>query len=512
MLLVAFTGQGSSADGKAYLLPKDAITGGGASLLASTSIDFDVDIKQRLVARRMKQLVLLVDSTVGGSSSLRGRAPAEPRFRPGGDGRGPAARWKRVAVVHATSVGLELVRRSRRAAVALHPRPRGGRARRGGPRLRRMDHAGRRCCATCRRSSPSGRRGIDASFRQEPTVAVDGFLPNEIRFARVAARTASSSGDLRCALRAPGSSARRPVRLRRRAPRRLAHRDRGRGRPRRERRGARDAVRPPGPARPARASGRSAAPRPARRCSPSRRRTSASARPTSRPRPCSSPVYRVRWQATNAEGIPYKEVFKHPTENRQGRTDVVAAGTEHPAGPRGADHAGRVLLRRRFLRLELSPRAGPRLRGRRDRQGAARTRSPGGGAGKATRRWTPTPRTTRCPSGSASRAAPSPAFGVQALERGPTHSFTPADSALRRASLESDVDVRDPRAVPAPGTTDKSQEPHRMSRSLLIGAGVTALLTAAAMRARPRRGDQHAEPPAAEMDRPLRRGAARSTR
>jgi hypothetical protein len=44
--------------------------------------------------------------------------------------------------------------------------------------------------------------------------------------------------------------------------------------------------------------------------------------------PVQSAVYRVRWQATNAEGIPYKEVFKHPTENRQGRTDVVAAGAD----------------------------------------------------------------------------------------------------------------------------------------------------------------------------------------
>ena len=71
MLLVSFTGQGVSAAGKAYLLPKDAITRGGGALLASTSIDFDVDIKQRLLDRRMKQLVLLVDSTIGGLGSAR---------------------------------------------------------------------------------------------------------------------------------------------------------------------------------------------------------------------------------------------------------------------------------------------------------------------------------------------------------------------------------------------------------------------------------------------------------
>jgi hypothetical protein len=53
--------------------------------------------------------------------------------------------------------------------------------------------------------------------------------------------------------------------------------------------------------------------------------------------PVQSPAYRVRWQAANAEGMPYKEVFKHPTENRQGRTDVVAAGTDTLR-----DHEGRI--------------------------------------------------------------------------------------------------------------------------------------------------------------------------
>ena len=204
MLLVAFTGHGSSADGKAYLLPRDAITRGGR-VAAGEHVD---RLRRRHQAAPAwpggsKQLVLLVDSTLGGSTSSAAARRAERRLRPGGDGRGaaaPGSRGRRPC--HLGRVAL--VRRSRRAAVALHPRLRGGRARRGRPGPRRMDHARVAARATSRQIVPERARRIDASFRQEPTVAVDGFFPNEIRFARVAARTASSSGDLRCALRAPG--------------------------------------------------------------------------------------------------------------------------------------------------------------------------------------------------------------------------------------------------------------------------------------------------------------------
>ena len=204
MLLVAFTGHGLSADGKAYLLPKDAITRGGAALLASTSIDFDVDIKQRLVARRMKQLVLLVDSTAGESSSSAAarRLTADFVQAVKVEARPP---MEAVAVVHATSVGSGSYSdpaAKRSVFTRAFVEGVGGAASRApdgwitlGSLLRYVQQ-----------TVPEQAKRLDASFRQEPTVTIDGFLPNEIRFARVAARTASSSGDLRCALRA-GSSA-----------------------------------------------------------------------------------------------------------------------------------------------------------------------------------------------------------------------------------------------------------------------------------------------------------------
>jgi hypothetical protein len=325
LLLVAFTGQGLTSAGKAYLLPKDAITGGGESLLAATSIDFDVDIKQRLVARRMKQLVLLVDSTRGGSSSPSSPRRLTPDFVQAVtvEARSPL---EAVAIVHATSEGSSSYadpaagRSIFTRAVVEGLRGAAGRASDGwitlGALLRYVQE-----------TVPEQARRVDASFRQEPTVVIDGFLPNEIRFARVAERTASSSGELRCALRAPGSSAGdlyvfdvastkgpssatavsavhvvnggvlgtpfgRPVPLN--GPREWPIKRKAAGAPllaiAQTNIGQCAAYLEPAPAR--------------------------------------SPVYRVRWQATNAEGIPYKEVFQHQTENRQGRTDVVAAGTD----------------------------------------------------------------------------------------------------------------------------------------------------------------------------------------
>jgi uncharacterized caspase-like protein len=325
MLLVAFTGHGLSADGKAYLLPKDAVTRGGASLLASTSIDFDVDVKERLVARRMKQLVLLVDSTMAGSSA----SPAARRLTSGFveavtiDARPP---MEAVAVVHATAVGSSsYTDPGAKRSLFTHAfvegvRGAAGRAPDGwitlGSLLRYVQEI-----------VPERAKRIDPSWRQQPTVAIHGFRPNEIRFARAAARTASSSGDLRCALRAPRSPAGdlyvfdvaatsgsltttavqavhvvnggllgtpfgRPVPLT--GPREWPIR--------------RTAASVPLLAIAQTSIGQCAA--------------------YVEAAPVRAPVYRVRWQPTNAEGIPYKEVFRHATENRQGRTDVVAAGTD----------------------------------------------------------------------------------------------------------------------------------------------------------------------------------------
>jgi len=334
MLLVAFTGHGLSADGKAYLLPKDAMTRGGGSLLASTSIDFDVDVKQRLVARQMKQLVLLVDSTVGGSSS----SPAARRLTPDFveavtvEARPP---MEAVAVVHATSAGSSsYTDPGAKRSIFTHAfvegvRGAAGRASDGwitlGSLLRYVQE-----------TVPERAKSIDASFRQEPTVAIDGFLPNEIRFARVAARTASSSGELRCALRAPGSSAgdlyvfdvAATAGSRTVTAVEAVHVVNGGvlgtpfGRP----------VPLTGPREwPIR---RTAASAPLLAIAQTNIGQCAAYVEAAAVR---SPVYRVRWQATNAEGILYKEVFKHPTENRQGRTDVVAAGADTLR-----DHEGRI--------------------------------------------------------------------------------------------------------------------------------------------------------------------------
>jgi hypothetical protein len=180
---------------------------------------------------------------------------------------------------------------------------------------------------------PQRARAMSRSPRQEPTVTIDGFLPNEIRFARVAPQTASSSGALRCALRSPGSA------------RDLYVFDvAATGGP-----GSTTAVQavhvvnggvlgtPFG--RPVPLNG----PRewPIRRAAAGApmlaiaHTTIGQCAAYVEATPAPSPVYEVRWQATNADGMPYKEVFKHPTENRQGRTDVVAAGTDALRDPEG---------------------------------------------------------------------------------------------------------------------------------------------------------------------------------
>jgi uncharacterized caspase-like protein len=325
MVLVAFTGHGTTADGKAYLLPRDALTRGGSSLLASTSVDFAVDIEQRLRARGVKQLVLLVDSTMGGTAA----SPARPRLTSEFvRAVTVAARppLEAVAVVHATSPGLGSYtdpgagRSIFNNALVEGLRGAAGRATDGwitlGSLLRYVQE-----------TVPERARMIDASFHQVPTVAIDGFRPHEIRFARVAARTASTSGDLRCALRAHVSPAANTYVFD------VASTSGYRAGT------AVEAVRVVN-------GGLLGTPfgRPVPLTGPREwpiRRTAAGAPLLAvahtnigkcaaylEAAPARTPVYSVRWQSTNPEGVPYKEVFKHQTENRQGRTDVVAAGTD----------------------------------------------------------------------------------------------------------------------------------------------------------------------------------------
>jgi len=321
MLLVSFTGQGTVANGKAYLLPQDASAGGGDALLASTSIDFDREIKQRLLDRRIKQLILLVDSTIGGSGPAP-RLSADFVKSVTFEARPPL---EAVAVLHATSAGSSSYADSAMRSIFIHAFVEGmqgaaGRAADGwitlGSLLRYVQE-----------TVPVRAARIDATFRQHPVAAIDGFLPNEIRFARVASRTASSTADLRCALRSPGSSAddlyvfdvaattgnRTPTAVE------AVHVVNG---------------------------GVLGTPfgRPVPLTSPREwpiRRVAAGAPLLAvahtnigkcaaylEAESVQSPVYQTRWRSTNAEGMPYREVFKHTTENRHGRTDVVAAGTE----------------------------------------------------------------------------------------------------------------------------------------------------------------------------------------
>jgi hypothetical protein len=282
----------------------------------------------------MKQLVLLVDSTVGGSTSSAAarRLTADFVKAVTVEARPP---MQAVAVMHATSVGLRsYVDPGAKQSIFTHAFVEGvrGAASRApdgwitlGSLLRYVQEI-----------VPERARSIDASFRQQPTVAIDGFLPDEIRFARVAARTASSSGDLRCALRAPGSSTSNLYVFdvaatsgsRTATAVEAVHVVNGGvlgtpfGRP----------VPLTGPREwPIR---RTAASAPLLAIAQTNIGQCAAYVEAS---PVQSPVYRVRWQSTNAEGIPYKEVFVHPTENRQGRTDVVAAGTDTLR-----DHEGRI--------------------------------------------------------------------------------------------------------------------------------------------------------------------------
>jgi len=332
LLLVSFTGQGATAGGKAYLLPQDAIAHNGDHLLASTAIDFEADIRQRLVERGVRQLVLLVDSTSGEPGS----AP-----RPLTDAFVKATKveaqppLEAVAIVHATSSGsISYVDRAGHRSLFMQAVVDGVQ----GGALSAPDGwiTLGALLRFVQETVPGRAARIHASFRQEPLVMASGVRPDEIRFARVADRTASSAPGLRCGLRAPESASEglyvfdvatsadsgvptaveavhvvnggligtpfgRPVALS--SPREWP-------------------IRRASAASPLLAIARTSVGECAAYVE------AAAAR---------SPSYRVRWQPINAEGLPYREVFKHATENRHGRTDVVAAGTD-----RLQDRKGRI--------------------------------------------------------------------------------------------------------------------------------------------------------------------------
>lgn len=322
MVLVSFTGQGTVANGKAYLLPKDAIAGHGNTLLASTSIDFDADIRRRLLARGVRQVILLLDST----ATARGSA-SRPLTGAFVDAVTVEAHppVEAVAVVHATSTGSMSYADPRAGALLTQAVVEGvvGAAAPAsdgwitlGSLLRYVQQA-----------VPARAAAVDPSLRQEPSVTIKGLLPDEIRFARAAAKTASSSGELRCALRAPGAAteglhvfdvaatgeSRSAIAVE------AVHVVNG------------SLIGTPF-SRPVALSG----PRewPIRRAAAGApllavaQTTAGKCAAYMAAAPVKSPVYRIRWQATNAEGLPYREVFRHTTENRKGRTDAVASGTD----------------------------------------------------------------------------------------------------------------------------------------------------------------------------------------
>ena len=320
LLLIAFSGRGAAAGGRAYLLPRDAVANGGDALLAATAIDFDADVRRPIAARRLEQVVLLLDSTLapGAGGGAAGTALSDAFVA----ATAPAALGgAAAAVVHATSPGavsyVDPAARRPLFTAALVDGIRGGAARTTdgwitlGSLLRYV-----------RETVPQRARGIAPAHRQEPRVEALGIDPHEVRFARVVPGEASTSADLRCSLRDDAAGAYAfevDAAPRAGATVKSIHVVTG------------GALRAPLSA-PVRLDARRAWP--VRRASRGRpllavARTSIGE--------CAAyvegdragePVYAVRWQAVNAEGVPYREVFRHATENRRGRTDVVAAGSD----------------------------------------------------------------------------------------------------------------------------------------------------------------------------------------
>jgi hypothetical protein len=312
LVLVAFSGRGVLAGGRPYLLPRDVVAGAGDALLAATALDFERDVMDAFRARGGGHIVLMIDSTLGFPGEAAPRL--EAAFLHAVRGSGPTA------ALHATSAGgaSYVDPRERRSlflqAIADGIRGAAGRTTDGWITLGSL-------LTYVQQSVPERAREVQPALRQQPTLQVQGMLPHEIRFARGAPPAASSARGLRCALvRSPAASEysfdvsadparaaatvesvrvvtggalaarlERPVALS--APRRFP-------------------VRRSAPERPLLAVARTSIGQCSAYVEPAR----------------AAPVHEVRWQARNAEGVEYKEVFRHPTENRRGRTDAVASG------------------------------------------------------------------------------------------------------------------------------------------------------------------------------------------
>jgi hypothetical protein len=309
LVLVAFAGRGAVVGGRPVLLPRDAAAGSAEALLAATALDFERDVMAAFRARGIGHVVLMIDSTLGLPT---GEAPRlEPAFLHAVRGAGATA------ALHATSAGgASYVDPSARRSLFLEAvadgiRGAAGRTSDGWITLGSL-------LTYVQQSVPERARAIDPGLRQQPALHVQGMLPHEIRFARAAPRAASSARGLRCALvpKAAGEytfdvaaeaavavdSVRvvtggmlgapfaRPSDL---APRRWG-------------------VRRTAPERPLLAVARTSIGQCSAYVEPAR----------------AKPVHEVRWQARNAEGVEYKEVFRHPTQDRRGRTDAVASGID----------------------------------------------------------------------------------------------------------------------------------------------------------------------------------------
>ena len=327
LFLVVFSGRGVVVDGRPYLLPRDAVAHSGGPLLSGTSLDFERDVTGALRTRGIDHLLLMVDSTLAAPG-----AEAPPLSREFVHALGGGAAAATVALHAASPGGGSYVDPSARRSLflrALADGIRGGAGRTGDGWITLGS-----LLTYVQQVVPERARGDDPALRQEPSVQVQGVLPHEIRFARPAQSAASSASGLRCGLHrsasggeyvfdvAAGEEARSSATLE------AVHVVSGGAlaqpfpRPAALARSQRWAVRRTAPERPLLAVARTSIGQCAAYVEAA---------------PVAPPVYEVRWQPRNAEGLEYKEVFRHPTENRRGRTDVVASGVD-----RLRDAGGRI--------------------------------------------------------------------------------------------------------------------------------------------------------------------------
>jgi uncharacterized caspase-like protein len=327
LFLVVFSGRGAMAGGRPYLLPRDAVAQSGDALLAGTSVDFGRDIAGALRSRGIDHLLLMVDSTLAAPGAA---GPTLSRDFVNALGGGGAATT--VALHAASPGGASWVDPAARRSFFLRALADGirGQAGRTGDGWITLGSL----LTYVQQVVPERARRVDPGLRQEPTLQVQGILPHEIRFARPAASVASSASGLRCALQPAASGGGYEFDVAASDGARVAttvdavHVVSGGtlaqpfGSPVALDRAQRWPVRRTAPERPLLAVARTSIGQCAAYVEPARAAT---------------PVYEVRWQSHNAEGIEYKEVFHHPTENRHGRTDVVAAGVD-----RLRDEEGRI--------------------------------------------------------------------------------------------------------------------------------------------------------------------------